>query len=331
MKEIKTLLSSKKNIVITMHKNPDCDALGSSLGLAHILSSIGHYVKVMPPNNYPDFLKWLPGQDYIKVYDENVLECQDLINNSDVVFCLDFNNIKRLGDMQFVIAKSQAFKILIDHHQDPFDFCDFMFSFPDKSSTCEIIYDFAAKLNLLDNINSNSANCLYAGMVTDTGGFAYSCVTSETLRVASFLINKGADVVKINQSLNDYSYNRLKLLGYSIFNKTQYLENLKTSIISLTVKELSDFDFQKGDTEGIVNYGLSIKDCVLAVFFIEQDKMIKISFRSKGNFDVNVFARKYFNGGGHVNAAGGMSKDTLDNTINYFKELLLNYSKDLNE
>ena len=330
MKDIKVLLSDKKNIVITMHKNPDCDALGSSLGLAHILSHMGHNVNVIAPNSYPEFLNWLPGQEKVLIYENNIIESENIISDSDIIFCLDFNNLKRLGDMRTLIENSNSCKILIDHHENPNDFCDFMFSVPSKSSTCEMIYDFAVNFGFTDKINSSAANCLYAGIVTDTGGFAYPCVTEQTFKTASFFIKKGANISKINQSLNDYSYNRLKLLGYSILEKTEYLHDFKTTIISLTNDELNNFNFKKGDTEGIVNYGLSIKNCVLSAFFLEKDGIVKISFRSKYNFDVNKFAGRYFTGGGHVNAAGGMSRDSLDNTISKFKDLLLNYSKDLN-
>ncbi len=330
MKDIKVLLSDKKNIVITMHKNPDCDALGSSLGLAHILGNIGHKVKVISPNSYPEFLNWLPGQEKVLNYENNIIESENVIADSDIIFCLDFNNLKRLGDMKTLIEKSNSYKILIDHHEDPNNFCDFMFSMPSKSSTCEMIYDFAVNVGLIDKIDSAAANCLYAGIVTDTGGFAYPCVTEETFKTAAFFIRKGANISKINQSLNDYSYNRLKLLGYSILEKTEYLNDFKTSIIFLTNDELNEFNFKKGDTEGIVNYGLSVKNCVFAAFFLEKDGIVKISFRSKYNFDVNKFASKYFNGGGHVNAAGGMSRESLDDTISKFKDILLNYAKDLN-
>ena len=330
--DIKKLLSTPKQVVIVPHKNPDGDAMGSTLGLCQYLKKTGHKATVIAPNDYPDFLKWIPGNEEVIIHEMDTATSQDLISSADVIFTLDFNALQRCGDMGTPISKATAVKIMIDHHQQPDDYADYVYSDVTMCSTCQMVYHFIEKMEDLDQIDIAIGEALYAGIMTDTASFRFPLTTSTTHKVIGHLIDIGVEKSKIHNAVYDTnSFGRLQLLGCAMTN-LRFLENHHTAYISLTNKELNAHGFKKGDTEGLVNYGLSLEGAKLAAIFIEhkQESMIKISFRSKGSFDVNKFARSHFNGGGHNNASGGRSDLTLEDTITKFINLLTEYELELN-
>lgn len=330
--ELKLFLEQPKNIVIIGHRNPDGDAVGSTLALCHYLSKKGHKPTVVMPNEYPDFLHWLPGSDATFRFDWQNSQSQKAINASEIIFLLDFNALHRVGaDMQNTLEKYPNNFAMIDHHQQPDD-VKYMYSDVTICSTCQMVYQFIEMNNDLDLIDAAIATCLYTGIMTDTGSFRFRSTTSKTHRIIADLIDKGAENDKIHNNVYDAnSYGRLLLLGQALSN-LQIFPEFKTAFITLTEAEKSKFDFQKGDTEGVVNYALSLKGIVFAAIFIEdkEQNIIKISFRSKGKFSVNQFARNHFNGGGHDNAAGGRFDGSMEDIISAFKDLLPNYIDELN-
>ncbi len=332
--DIKALLSSPKNIVIVPHKNPDGDAMGSTLGLYHYLKTYNHNVVVIAPNDYPDFLKWLPGDDTVLKFESQQEEGNTLIDKADLLFTLDFNAFHRAGnDMSDVLEASCATKIMIDHHQQPDDYATYTYSDVNMSSTCEMVYDFIEMLGDTDRIDESIATCLYVGIMTDTGSFRFKATTSRTHYVIGTLIEKGANNSEIHNNIYDTnSYSRLQLLGRAMQN-LKVIPELRTAYITLSQAELDEFKFKKGDTEGFVNYALSLKDIIFAAIFIEskQDDIIKISLRSKGEFSVNELSRAHFHGGGHTNAAGGRSETDMPSTIDNFISILPTYKQDLSQ
>lgn len=328
IEKIKVLLSVKKKIVITTHYNPDGDAMGSSLGLYHYLKSKKHNVCVITPNSWPSFLDWMPGVSSCLAGDKHLKKAAKLLEEADVVFSLDYNSLKRTNDLAEFIQASKGVKMMIDHHIQPDNYADFTYSDIKASSTCEMIYEFIQSLEDSLNMSQECAECLYTGIMTDTGSFKYSATTSKTHLVAAELINKGARNTYIHHKLFDTNtYERMRLLGFCLSEKLTVLNDYHTAFIALTSQELESFNYKKGDTEGIVNYALSIGEINFSAIFIERDDEIKISFRSKGNFDVNSFARNHFEGGGHQNAAGGKGLDTMDETIMKFIQLLPQYKQ----
>lgn len=329
---IKTLLSLPKAIVIIPHKNPDGDAIGSTLGLFHYLKQYHHNVVIIAPNDYPDFLKWMPEESSILKYENDKASCDTLIEHAEVIFTLDFNSLGRIGDMESVVATAKGIKVMIDHHQQPDDYAAYTYSDVSMSSTCEMVFNFIEMLEDVDKINSAIATCLYTGIMTDTGSFRFPSTTSTTHKIIGELIKKGANNSEIHNNIYDTnSYDRLQLLGRALSN-LKVIPEYRTAYITLTQEELNTFNFKKGDTEGFVNYGLSLKGIVFAAIFIEshQDEIIKISLRSKGDFSVNELSRTHFNGGGHTNAAGGRSTLSLKDTVDKFISILPNYKQDLN-
>jgi phosphoesterase RecJ-like protein len=323
------LSGPKQDIVITTHHKPDADALGSSLALKGFLDQFGHQVTVVSPTDYPNFLFWMPGHEDVVNFEKEETRAQDLALNADVIFCLDFNNLKRINRFGYTVGDSKAKKVMIDHHQDPFGFDDYRFWTIQTSSTCELIYDLIAKYDHLDKINQDIASCIYAGIMTDTGSFRFSSTTSHTHKVAAHLIDLGVDSAKIHALvLDNFSMSRYKLMGYVLYKKLEIIPELNTALVYLTQDELRRFNIQTGDTEGFVNFGLGIKGIVFSVIIIDRQEMVKMSFRSQGTFPCNEFAGKYFSGGGHRNASGGSSRDTLENTVSKFREVLPLY-KDL--
>jgi len=328
---IKALLKSPKNIVIVPHKNPDGDAIGSTLALNNYLEQIGHNSKVIAPNDYPDFLKWMPNEDRIFKYENQKQECDALINKAEIIFTLDFNALNRIGNMEQALKVSKALKIMIDHHQQPDDYATYTYSDVRMSSTCEMVFNFINMLDDTDKITSEIATCLYTGIMTDTGSFRFSSTTSQTHKVVATLIEKGADNTQIHNNIFDaQSYERLQLLGCALSN-LKVVEDYRTAYITLSQDELNKYNYKKGDTEGFVNYGLSLKGIIFAVIFIENknDGIIKMSLRSKGDFSVNQVARQHFSGGGHTNAAGGKCDLNLEDTIEKFISILPQYENDL--
>lgn len=327
--EITAELSQAKNIVIVPHKGPDGDAMGATLGLMHFLRDKGHNVNVISPNEYPKFLKWLPGNDEVVIYEKEKDRAEALLNDAEIVFALDFNHLSRSGDMQETLTACEAVFIMIDHHREPSDFANYTYSDAEMSSTCEMVYHFIDKLRAVEKITPEIATCLYTGIMTDTGSFRFSATSAETHRVIADLMEKGAVNDEIHNNIFDtFSENRLQLLGTALQNLRVKLD-YKTAYISLSQEELDKNNFQKGDTEGFVNYGLSIEGVIFAVIFIEnkQENIIKISFRSKGDFNVNKFARAHFEGGGHNNAAGGKSSLSLEETVEKFNSILPEYKQ----
>lgn len=327
----KELLQSSKNIVITCHKGPDGDAIGSSLALYLYLKKLNKNVKVVVPDDFPVFLKWLPENKEIIIYEQQQENAQTLINEADLIFSLDYNSLSRTGDMANVLNATQASFIMIDHHQQPDDYAAVTYSDTSICSTCQMMYHFIEVLGDVKMIDTDIANCIYTGIMTDTGSFRFRSTTSTTHRVIANLIDLGVDNAKIHQNVYDSnSYNRLQLLGKSL-NNLKVIEELNTAYITLSTEEQEQFNAQKGDTEGVVNYALSLQDIKFAAIFKEDlnKNIIKISFRSKGGFNVNEFARLHFNGGGHTNAAGAASNLSLQDTLEKFISILPNYQKEL--
>ncbi|MGJ8592652.1 MAG: DHH family phosphoesterase [Aquaticitalea sp.] len=329
--QIKDLLSSPKRIVIVPHKNPDGDAIGSSLGLFHYLMKDDHDIKIIAPNDYPDFLKWMPQDHEILKFESQKDVSISLIESADIIFTLDFNALHRIGDMEIPINNSKGIKIMIDHHQQPDDYAQFMYSDVSMSSTCEMIYNFIDMLEDSDRIDKDIATCLYTGIMTDTGSFRFPSTTGKTHIVIANLLEKGANNAAIHNAIYDTnSPERLQLLGCALQN-LKVIPQLRTAYITLSQEDLNNFNFKKGDTEGFVNYGLSIENIIFAVIFIEhkQEGIVKISLRSKGSFSVNEFARAHYNGGGHTNAAGGKSDLNLSDTVDNFITILQSYKNAL--
>ncbi|WP_027376760.1 DHH family phosphoesterase [Kaistella palustris] len=320
--EIKKLLTPDRRIVIVTHYNPDGDAIGSSLGLKHFLSQNGVDADVIVPNDFPKFLKWMPGAKKIIIADYKRKVAGEAIYNADLIFILDFNASHRSGNLVGPwLDKARAVKILIDHHQQPDDF-DYIYSDVSVPATSQMICHFIEALGREDLINKDIADCLYTGIMTDTGGFRFRSTSATTHRIVANLIEKGADPAMISSNtLDTNTVSRLHLLAL-ILGRIEVVKDGKVAILWLKRDELKEFGFQKGDTEGFVNYGLSIMGTRVAAFFMEDlyDDFIKISFRSKDDVDVNSFSRRYFNGGGHINAAGGKYYKTIEGTIEDFKE-----------
>ena len=330
--DLKKILSNPKKVVIVPHKNPDGDAMGSTLGLCNYLKKLGHSAMVIAPNDYPEFLKWIPGTKDVLIHEENTRVAEAHISQADLIFTLDFNALHRCGTMEIPIENSAAIKVMIDHHQQPDDYATYVYSDVSICSTCEMVYHFIEMMDDLEHIDVAIGEALYTGIMTDTASFRFSLTTSTTHRVIAHLIDVGVEKTHIHNAVYDTnSFGRLLLMGCAL-NNLKFLEPFKTAYISLTNKELDSHDFQKGDTEGLVNYGLSLKGAKFAVIFIEhkQEGIIKISFRSKGDFDVNTFARTHFNGGGHKNASGGRSNLNLEDTIAKFISILSEYKSELN-
>lgn len=323
--ELKSFLATPKKISIVCHRNPDGDAMGSSLGLLHFLKQLHHEVVFFSPNEFPDFLAWLPGTENSIVFEKEQDKSISILENSDLIFTLDFNALHRTGEsMQKALELITVPMIMIDHHQLPDSYAKYTFSDIEYGSTCQMIYDFINALGYNHFINKDVATCIYTGILTDSGGFRFPKTTPATHRCVAELIERGVNNSEIYNLLYDNSsYNRLQLLGRALQN-LKILPEYKASYISLSQAELDEFHYQKGDTEGIVNYGLTIKGVHVTAIFIEnkEEGIVKISFRSQGAFDVNQFARNHFNGGGHINAAGGKSFSSLEETINQFIAIL---------
>lgn len=324
LKQLKQWLDKPATVVIIPHKNPDGDAMGSCLAWQGMLNQLGHSTSVIAPNDYPTFLHWLPGHDGVLIYENDQELADKLIAGADMVFTLDFNTLKRIDQMGARVAESAAKKVMIDHHQEPDDYADIMFSNPAIGSTCEFVFQIIDAMGLAKHINQDIASCLYTGIVTDTGSFRFPSVTSATHRAVATLIDAGANHSEIHEKIKDNARpDRLKLLGIALKNMV-FISEYKTAYITISQDELDACNYQKGDTEGFVNYGLSVAGIEMAVLMTESKKeeMIKISFRSKGDLAVNLFAKTYFEGGGHINAAGGKSDKSLRETEAYFLKSL---------
>lgn len=325
--ELKEILTQPQKIVITTHHKPDGDALGSSLGLYHYLKQQQHEVTVITPTDYPYFLQWMPGNDNVIIYTEKKERSAELVQEANLIFCLDFNSLSRINDLGELVKSSEAKKIMIDHHLDPENFDDFRHWNTTASSAAQLVYEFIHEL-LGDkrSITAEVATCLYTGIMTDTGSFRFPTTTSNVHRISADLIDLGADNATIHQLVYDHaSENRLRFLGYCLSNKLEILPEYNTALIVVSREEMNRFNINTGDTEGIVNYALSINDIRLAAFIIERKDKVKISLRSSGTFPANEICKDHFHGGGHRNAAGGQSESTLEQVVHQFKTLLPEY------
>ncbi len=328
IQEVQLLLSTPKKIAIIPHRGPDGDAMGSTLALYHFLLKNNHDAVVISPNEFPDFLAWMPGSETVKIFEKDKQNCTKILDEAELIFTLDFNALHRTGEMEQVLAKLTAPFIMIDHHQKPDDYAAVTYSNTAFGSTCEMIYNFISFLGKKDQIDKVIGTCIYTGILTDSGSFRFPKTTGNTHRIVAELIDLGVENTEIPTLLFDNSgFERLQLLGRALQNM-KVIADHKTAYTTLTQEELNSFNYVKGDTEGIVNYGLQIKGIHFAAIFIEnkEEKIIKISFRSQGDFDVNQFARDYFHGGGHRNAAGGKSEETMEETIEKFENLVAKIS-----
>jgi bifunctional oligoribonuclease and PAP phosphatase NrnA len=335
LQAFKSFISRPRTAVIVTHFKPDADALGSSLGLAGFLKKKGHNVQVITPSDYPEFLAWMPGNKDVLPLSNNSKEPEikaaKLIAAADVIFCLDFSSLKRINVLGDFVKNSDATKVLIDHHLEPESFADFEQWNPTAASTAGLVYELIQDLNEEHLITSEIANCLYAGLMTDTGGFRHNNTTQKEFLIASELVGLGANPSEVARQIYDAnSLERLRLTGFVLSEKLQTLPEFRTAYIALSEQDLKKFESQTGDTEGLVNYGLSITGIRMAVLMYDRKGEIKMSFRSVGDFSVNEFARKHFQGGGHKNAAGGVSYLTLDETLKKFLALLPEYQQQLN-
>ncbi|RZA00980.1 MAG: bifunctional oligoribonuclease/PAP phosphatase NrnA [Sphingobacteriaceae bacterium] len=323
------LLATPQQIVITTHHKPDGDAMGSSLGLYNCLIQLGHHAKVIAPTDYPDFLTWMPGNEEVIIYTENTQQSADLIANASLIFCLDFNNLSRINEMGELVRASKALKVMIDHHLEPEDFDDYRHWDIKACATAQLVYDFIAnQLNHKELINADVATCLYTGIMTDSASFRLPNTTSAVHRVVADLIDAGAVNWRIHELVyNSANENRLRFLGHCLTNCLEILPEYNTAIIAVSKQDIEKYDVNTGDTEGIVNYALAIASIRLAAFIVERDDKVKLSLRSKAEFPANEICKKYFNGGGHRNAAGGQSNDSLEEVINQFKLILPEYKK----
>jgi bifunctional oligoribonuclease and PAP phosphatase NrnA len=328
---LKTILSSPRRIVITTHQRPDADALGSSLGLAGYLKQIGHDVQVVTPTEYPDFLWWMPGNSEVLACTEKTKEqARQKINQAEVIFCLDFSDLSRVAPLSEWIAASKAVKVLIDHHIGYNGFADFALWRPQASAAAELIHEFIRQMGHKHLIDVSIGECLYAGIMTDTGSFKFSSTSSTVHRIVADLIDLGVNTALVQHLIYDNNtVDRMRFLGFSLLQKLIVLPEFKTAYFVLTDEELRKFNYKSGDTEGVVNYALSIRGVHMAAIIIERQEEIRLSFRSFGNFPVNEFAAKHFHGGGHKNAAGGKMDSKLQETVDKFLSLLPEYKQAL--
>ena len=327
------ILNQPFKAVITAHQKPDGDAMGSTLGLYHFLKQLGHEVTVISPTNWAQFLDWMPGVEQVIDFEANKNEASEIVAAADYVFCLDFNILHRTKHLEPIIRDSKALKILIDHHQQP-DTPSFAYGISDvkMSSTCEMIYDFIVQSGHSNLINIDIATCLYTGLMTDTGSFRFPSTTASVHKIVAHLKELGLQHAKIHENIYDNSTEgRLKFMGNAFLNRMTVLPEFKTAVMAIPKSDIYKFELKTGDTEGLVNYLLSIEGIKFAAILIDREEERKWSFRSKGNFDVNIFARTHFEGGGHANAAGGRSSKSVDETFNDFKNIIENYKSQLTQ
>ena len=322
--KIQEYFSIPRKVVITTHTNPDGDAIGSSLALYRYLLKKGHEVHVLVPNDYPSFLSWIPGIKDVLIFKHEEKKCRKVAFEADTICCLDFNGLQRMEKLADICKDKIWQRILIDHHPMPeVESFDLVLSQTQISSTSELVYDLITSIDGKDSISKEMAECIYVGVITDTGSFSYSCNYEQTYQVTAHLVSLGVDAERIHRLVYDtYSESRMRLLGYSLSERLRVFPEFSTAYIFLTKEDLNKFKFQIGDTEGIVNYALSIDGISLAVLFTEKEHHIRLSLRSKGSFSVNDLVRKHFEGGGHRNAAGGNSKKSMEETLKQFEEIL---------
>ncbi len=328
--ELKALLSAPKDIVIISHRNPDGDAIGSSLGLYHYLLDHGHAVHIVLPSEYPDAFLWMPGITDIIVFDIEPDRTREVCERAEIIFCLDFNSLDRIDKVGEIIQPLRCKKVLIDHHLYPEPFADYMISDTMASSTAEMVFEFIDRMGHKAEMNLRTAESIYTGIVTDTGSFKFS-TSAKLFRIVAELLELGVDDYRLQDLIfNNLNEKQLRLLGHCLYNRMEILPEYRTGIITLTKEDYETFDIVRGETEGIVNYLLKMRNITLAAFITEQPSIVKLSLRSKGDFSVQDIARKHFKGGGHRNASGGFSFQPLKVTLRKFKEILPEYKDALN-
>ncbi|MCO5937157.1 DHH family phosphoesterase [Mucilaginibacter sp. RB4R14] len=321
------LLSQPRKIVITTHHKPDGDAMGSSLGMYNYLIQQGHHAKVIAPTDYPEFLNWMPGNGEVIIFTENPDLSAKLIADAEIIFCLDFNALSRINDMGPLVGESNAYKVMIDHHLEPEDFDDYRHWDINACAAAQLVYTFIAdQLQHAELINKDVATCLYTGIMTDSASFRLPNTTSTVHRITAHLIDAGANNSRIHELIySSSSENRLRFLGHCLANCLEILPEYNTAIMAISKTDIAKFDVNTGDTEGIVNYALSIATVHLAAFIVERNDKVKLSLRSKNEFPANEICKKYFQGGGHRNAAGGQSDESMEATVAKFKSILPEY------
>lgn len=329
IKELKALLNYPKDIVIVTHRNPDGDAIGSSLGLYHFLNKLGHTVRMVSPSEYPEVFSWMKDIEKIIVYDVEPEDSSAVIDRADMVFCLDFNALDRIDKVGELVDKAKGARVMVDHHLYPEPFADFILSDTAASSTCELVFDLIMGLGWKEHMDHIIGECLFTGILTDTGSFKYG-TSAKLFRIVAELIEFGVDDYRLQDLIfNSMNEKHLRLLGHCLHNRMEILEEYQTGIITLTKEDYANFDIQRGDTEGIVNFLLKVKNVKVAAFITEQPTIVKISLRSKGDFSVQEIARRHFKGGGHKNASGGYSFQSLNATVRRFKSVLPHYKDKL--
>ncbi|MDR0505991.1 MAG: bifunctional oligoribonuclease/PAP phosphatase NrnA [Dysgonamonadaceae bacterium] len=333
IQKAKKLINKCDKIVIVTHVSPDGDAVGSSLALYHFFIEIGKWANVVVPNDYPGFLKWMPGAKNIIIGNWKESLTAEIIDSADLLFCVDFNTLNRIEQLESLVVQSKAKKVMIDHHPCPENFCDVTISHPEISSTSELIFRFICRMGMFEYLNKRCAESIFTGMMTDTGAFTYNSNSPAIYYIISELINKGINKDAIYSKVyNNNTENRTRLQGYAINEKMKIFKEYKTSLITLSQEELKRYQWKKGDTEGFANIPLTIENIGFSAFIREDDNDdIRLSFRSKNKFPANEFASTFFNGGGHLNAAGGEFKGKLEDAVALFEEVLPKFIQQYSE
>ena len=326
--KLKEVLRKPKKIIITTHQKPDADALGSSLGLYNYLIKGGHEVTVITPTDYPKFLNWMKGNEQVIIFNEgNELKSKKLVDQADLIFCLDFSNLNRINELGNAVRAASAEKVLIDHHQDPEDFADYAYHDVDSASTAQLVYKMIKLFGDKDQVGKHIAECFYAGILTDTGSFKHPNTTQEVHEIVAELISQGANNSEVSRLIYDTnSLDRLKFLGFALSEKLKVFPQHHAAYFAISISDLEKFNSRNGDTEGLVNYALSVEGITMAALFTEAEDGVKLSLRSIGDFEVNKLAAQYFNGGGHKNAAGGKIAMKLQDTAALFEKIISQYS-----
>mgnify|MGYP001206745043 CR=1 FL=1 len=324
------IIQNSHSVVIVPHIGPDGDAIGSCLALTGVLKSLHKEAKIVIPNEFPDFLQWIEGSDSVIDFEKQSKVAKGVFASADTLFCLDFNDFERAGDLKNLLSGFSGTKVMIDHHPGPVADCNLLISYPEISSTCELLFRVVEAGGFLDNLDKAASEAIYTGIMTDTGNFSYNASDPETYRIIAKLLEKGIDKDLIHSNIyHTFSEDRWRLFGHCLKEKMVILHDLRTGYLSLSKEELKQFNYQPGDTEGLVNYPLMVKGIVFCALFMEKDDYVKASFRSKGSFSTNEFSRKHFNGGGHTNASGGNSNLSMTDTIAKFESLLGEYKDEL--
>lgn len=332
IERLRALINGVQRIAITCHKSPDGDALGSTLALCHVLRRLGKDATVVTPDMAPKALEFIPGVRDLVVFTKHEVRARRILTEAQAIFCLDFNSLHRIDRLGEIIEPLSTTRVLIDHHLDPEDAFDLSISFPEASSTCELVFRVLMQMGLLRMMDRQAASCLYVGLLTDTGGFAYSCDNPEFYEIISSILRRRIDRVNLyNKAMNTFSADSLRLQGYAISEKMQLFPDQGAALIVLDKSDLDRFNYNRGDTETLVNKPLAIPGIYWSVFMREDADRIKVSCRSQGDFSVSDICSRYFNGGGHENAAGGEFYGTIDEAVQAFRQVLADLFPDFRQ